>query len=617
MDPHASVDTVDSAQSRKRYLDALVPPFSEEFEHIAETQNSRVLERKAHKKSHPLEVHHRRSEDHGSGAAGGHTGLSSRMSASPISPTSPGHRGGLSDRMHLLMLQASRRGPGPKTDSDCTQAGAVNLRPQESEDGDEGSRARAATTIQRIFRGYRVRRGMRGLTIDATTRWAHAIREARWREMTRPRARGELEGETDDLAATTQELSGNMHSSTARQKWKKVAEIARRAAVDIDADEDELEEDLDHVSSASSSDASDPETGALPAEKVAEAQQRREAAARKRREEIKARRRKDARVMGLPYFLEMVDLKHRYGSNLRTYHEEWKKADTKENFFYWLDYGEGRLLDIDSCPRERLDREQVRYLSRAERQYYLVQVDSQGRLCWTKNGARIDTTEQYKDSIHGIVPADDPTPSFKPVLPANATDKSSQSHSESHSDSESESELEAARAAKYTTPGLADAKGVQKVRHVSAATIFNKLLRKTVRKNTWIFVADTNFRLYVGIKASGAFQHSSFLQGGRISAAGLIKIKDGRLRSLSPLSGHYRPPARNFRAFVHSLRDAGVDMSRVSISKSYAVLVGLEAYVKTRSKGKELAAKLGRHKDKLPDPEEVRRREGAVVTVKV
>ncbi|KAK2072921.1 hypothetical protein P8C59_007245 [Phyllachora maydis] len=524
-----------SSQSRKRYLDALVPPFSEEFEHIAETQNSRVLERKAHKKSHPLEVHHRRSEDHGSGAAGGHTGLSSRMSASPISPTSPGHRGGLSDRMHLLMLQASRRGPGPKTDSDCTQAGAVNLRPQESEDGDEGSRARAATTIQRIFRGYRVRRGMRGLTIDATTRWAHAIREARWREMTRPRARGELEGETDDLAATTQELSGNMHSSTARQKWKKVAEIARRAAVDIDADEDELEEDLDHVSSASSSDASDPETGALPAEKVAEAQQRREAAARKRREEIKARRRKDARVMGLPYFLEMVDLKHRYGSNLRTYHEEWKKADTKENFFYWLDYGEGRLLDIDSCPRERLDR------------------------------------EQYKDSIHEFP---------------------------------------------YTTPGLADAKGVQKVRHVSAATIFNKLLRKTVRKNTWIFVADTNFRLYVGIKASGAFQHSSFLQGGRISAAGLIKIKDGRLRSLSPLSGHYRPPARNFRAFVHSLRDAGVDMSRVSISKSYAVLVGLEAYVKTRSKGKELAAKLGRHKDKLPDPEEVRRREGAVVTVK-
>ncbi len=47
--------------------------------------------------------------------------------------------------------------------------------------------------------------------------------------------------------------------------------------------------------------------------------------------------------------------------------------------------------------------------------------------------------------------------------------------------------------------------------------------------------ADTSFRLYVGIKQSGAFQHSSFLHGARISAAGLIKVKDGQLRSLAPL----------------------------------------------------------------------------------
>lgn len=47
---------------------------------------------------------------------------------------------------------------------------------------------------------------------------------------------------------------------------------------------------------------------------------------------------------------------------------------------------------------------------------------------------------------------------------------------------------------------------------------------------------------------------------------------------MSPLSGHYRPPANNFRRFVKSLKEAGVDMSHVSISKSYAILVGLEAY---------------------------------------
>jgi hypothetical protein len=101
------------------------------------------------------------------------------------------------------------------------------------------------------------------------------------------------------------------------------------------------------------------------------------------------------------------------------------------------------------------------------------------------------------------------------------------------------------RANKYATPEFDGAKGMKKVKHVSASTIFNKLLRGSVKKNTWIFVADTSFRLYVGIKQSGAFQHSSFLHGSRISAAGLIKIKDGRLLKLSPLSGHYRPPGKS------------------------------------------------------------------------
>lgn len=122
-------------------------------------------------------------------------------------------------------------------------------------------------------------------------------------------------------------------------------------------------------------------------------------------------------------------------------------------------------------------------------------------------------------------------------------------------------------------------------------------------------VADTSFRLYIGIKQSGAFQHSSFLHGGRISAAGLIKVKQGQLRSLSPLSGHYRPPTKNFRAFVHSLRDAGVDMSRVSISKSYAVLLGLEGYIKTKKKVEAWEREMGREVEKMIHPEEARERE--------
>jgi hypothetical protein len=453
----------------------------------------------------------------------------------------------------------------------------------------DAARAKAARVIQRTYRGYRARREMQGFGLDASTRWVSAIREAQYRELIRPRARSVLSGDGEEGAVMRPPgLDGEESSrpSTAKGNWKKATMIARRAG------HDDLDEDASSLTSTSSSDEENPG---------------KKEEARKRREEADERRRKDARMMGLQYFLEMVDLKHRYGSNLRIYHEEWKKSDTNENFFYWLDCGGGRNIEMDACPRDRLEREQVRYLSREERQYYLVTVDNEGRLCWAKNNVRIDTTEKYKDSIHGVVPADDTTEAW---VPSSLVDLPLvQDSVQETSDSSAESEREADRAAKYATPDFDEATGIKKVSHLSASTIFNKLLRKSVKKNTWIFVADTSFRLYVGIKNSGAFQHSSFLQGGRISAAGLIKIKNGRLHSLSPLSGHYRPPASNFRAFVKSLREAGVDMSHVSISKSYAVLVGLEVYVKTRKKGKKALSKIMHRRDKLLAPQEVKRKE--------
>ena len=65
-------------------------------------------------------------------------------------------------------------------------------------------------------------------------------------------------------------------------------------------------------------------------------------------------------------------------------------------------------------------------------------------------------------------------------------------------------------------------------------------LRRPKGPKTWIFVVDANANLYVGLKDVGRFQHSSFLFGARVMAAGLIKVKQGRLTSLVPLSGHYK-----------------------------------------------------------------------------
>lgn len=101
----------------------------------------------------------------------------------------------------------------------------------------------------------------------------------------------------------------------------------------------------------------------------------------------------------------------------------------------------------------------------------------------------------------------------------------------------------------------------------------------------------------------------------------MLKIRHGQLKSLAPLrydftflfiasakcdsnstSGHYRPHVANFRAFHHSLQERGVDLSRVSISKSYAVLAGIEGYALTKRKMHSVQEKLGEAKQKLHLP---------------
>ncbi|KAK5632648.1 hypothetical protein RRF57_008362 [Xylaria bambusicola] len=569
--------------SHQQYLDSLQPPSAQEFKRLCSVQEEKEKE------------HRRRNNDlRHRNKINAYKSIEARRDFMKTKVIEEDVAERQNEAVQDHHSSRSRLRVNSSDDKDNSKVAGKNV-------GPESLRAKAATVIQRSYRGYRVRREMQGLGLDASTRWTHAIRDAQWKEITKPRAR-------EDQISNPKSADGdcanrpNTSRSHAHPNWMKAATIARRAGGD---------EDSDHRVSSDSS--SSPDT-----EELKQIDPAKREAARRKKEKAQVKRRKHARRMGLQYFLEMVDLKHRYGSNLRTYHREWQRSDTNENFFYWLDYGAGKDLDLPTCPRERLDRECVRYLNREERQHYLVKVDNEGRLVWAKNGIRIDTTEEWKDSIHGIVPADDPTPAFSPDVErhAQARAHNSPDHPRDRSNSSSgsspssrENELEAARAAKYANADLDKAKGVKKFTHVSAATIFNRLLRKSVRKNTWIFVADTSFRLYVGIKASGAFQHSSFLQGARISAAGLIKIKNGRLSSLSPLSGHYRPPASNFRAFVHSLEDEGVDMSHVSISRAYAVLVGLEMYVKARQKGKSALNKVSAKKMKIFRPEEAKRME--------
>ncbi|KAI4249433.1 MAG: hypothetical protein L6R42_008991, partial [Xanthoria sp. 1 TBL-2021] len=234
----------------------------------------------------------------------------------------------------------------------------------------------AARTLQRTYRGHRARRELKGLSLSPSARWTEAIKEAKYRDLTTPRPPSRPQ--TSDSA---NKPALNRLSSDAQQQWRRAGKIARRAGGDEYS--------------------SDENATLSPEDKEAR---------RRTRSAQREERMRTARTMDLAYFLEMVDLHHRYGSHLRKYHAEWKKRPTRDNFFYWLDYGEGKDVSLENCSREKLDSMKIRYLGREERVNYAVEVDANGRLCWKRNGVRINTNEEWRDSIKGIVKVDDPAP---------------------------------------------------------------------------------------------------------------------------------------------------------------------------------------------------------------
>ncbi|KAJ5243456.1 IQ calmodulin-binding motif protein [Penicillium citrinum] len=403
----------------------------------------------------------------------------------------------------------------------------------------------AAGLIQRMYRGYRTRRELQGNNITASSRWM---------DMNNQRYGNDL----DKLEST----ESDQITSPARKNWQRAVSVAIQAgAIDDSASPAPPKRD-DHVCQG----------------------------------EI---RREATKIMDLPYFLEMVDGKHRHGSNLRAYHAIWKNAPSNENFFYWLDYGEGKNVELPHCPRERLERDQVRYLSPEERLKYLVKVDDEGLFRWAKNDELVYTNnKQFKDSMQGVVSVNEGASKFRgntesPSIPPSPPSPSASSPIPVENKENSDPHLS-------TREDYEFGKAVSKFSRIKPTALYEHFAGDiSLHDDMWIFVADTSFRIYVGIKEPGAFQHSSFLRGGRISAAGMLKIKHGQLRSLAPLSGHYRPHLAHFRAFHHSLQERGVDLSRVSMSKSYAILAGIEGYTLTKKKFHDAHEKLDTAKEKI------------------
>ncbi|GAA5886795.1 hypothetical protein JCM5296_006406 [Sporobolomyces johnsonii] len=430
---------------------------------------------------------------------------------------------------------------------------------------------RAAKSIQQGYRSHVGRRTAEGRNLTCSQRWEDGMRQRK-------------------LSAAGREQNDGKNDATSR--WHRSGVYAEK------------------ISEGASAAAGQKQDGELTEEE----EMRQLGRNAKERKRIK-KERVESKQMESQYWLEMVDKKHRYGSNLKYYHQKWNDEETSDNFFHWLDDGDGKKLELDQCPRSRLEKERITYLTAEQRETYRVTVNSAGLLVWAKDGSLLDTSKFHDDrgpEHGGVVPISEEENRKKEAegkekirrAKENGGETPSSSDYEDDSSSSSSSDSEVADEIREGAKPYADkggtagqGKGVKQFKqrvqyYTSPRAVVDRLLRQTINKNTWLYVSDLENNLYVGIKKTGGFQHSSFLYGARVSSAGLLKAQKGKLTSLSPLSGHYRAGTMHFKAFVRSLEENGVDMSSVSISKSVMTIRVIEKYGRFSKKKAALVSKI-------------------------
>ncbi|KAL1832008.1 hypothetical protein ACET3Z_001659 [Daucus carota] len=105
-----------------------------------------------------------------------------------------------------------------------------------------------------------------------------------------------------------------------------------------------------------------------------------------------------ARKLALQHWLEAIDPRHRYGHNLHFYYVKWLHSQSIEPFFYWLDIGEGKEVNlVEKCPRSKLQQQCIKYLGPMERLPYEVVIEG-GKFLFKQTGEFLDTTKGTKDS---------------------------------------------------------------------------------------------------------------------------------------------------------------------------------------------------------------------------
>ncbi|KAH0880923.1 hypothetical protein HID58_068317 [Brassica napus] len=94
----------------------------------------------------------------------------------------------------------------------------------------------------------------------------------------------------------------------------------------------------------------------------------------------------------------LIDPRHRYGHNLHFYYNKWLHCQSREPFFYWLDIGEGKEVNlVEKCPRLKLQQQCIKYLGPMERKAYEVVVE-EGKFFYKTSGEMLHSSMEESDS---------------------------------------------------------------------------------------------------------------------------------------------------------------------------------------------------------------------------
>ncbi|PKA58981.1 hypothetical protein AXF42_Ash001074 [Apostasia shenzhenica] len=102
-----------------------------------------------------------------------------------------------------------------------------------------------------------------------------------------------------------------------------------------------------------------------------------------------------AQKLALQHWLEAIDPRHRYGHNLQFFYDVWFESESTQPFFYWLDIGDGKEVNLDKCSRSILQQQCIIYLGPREREAYEV-IIKDGRFIYKLTNVHVHTHDGSK-----------------------------------------------------------------------------------------------------------------------------------------------------------------------------------------------------------------------------